>query len=605
MFSNSADRPNNTNDCGLGDGRSGTGIGGIGGPLEMANAIIKGFVMSRRTCVIYQPAIGACYEHMEYASKELVSARDPWSGWIYYDAGCAVLAHFAKFSRLGWANESGAGGASADDTWRAIPQSSDCQVSGRNPVSVARHGEPSYLTLAAPDGSDISIVIVNDSALTKTYRITIDVALAAARSPLHVWQTAAALPGERYDAGWLRRIEDAVSQRHDDADATYMLKVAPWSMVTATTLNDAHPRRLDLPAADERARAVLDADSERGVLYADDFRYEGMPEVGVSHNGKERRRRYVDARGAVPRYTTDSNGAFEIVDDETRGGVLRQQIDWKHAGNTWIEGNPRTAIGDMRWMNYRVSVDVMFEPYDGRAPYALLGAREMGGDKFTDAICAYDFKLRADGLFLLRRYGDEKVRGHCEDLRLAAERAGAKPFVVGAGVWNTVALEVAGNVATAMVNGAVVARWSDDAPQSAGRVNLGSGFDHVRFSNLRVERVDGYSPYYVALIDDMHVVSWADSRTPVLVYDGDWTHENGQSMFTYMRSISRTSQVGASLSHIFCGTGIDLFGPSDGGARLDVIVDGEMVGASLSTVATQGSLRTMFRVEGLSRGVTR
>ena len=71
----------------------------------MANTLIKGFVCSRRTHAIYQPAIGACYEHMEYAAKELISARDPWSGWLYYDVGCAVLEHFAKYAELGWEEE--------------------------------------------------------------------------------------------------------------------------------------------------------------------------------------------------------------------------------------------------------------------------------------------------------------------------------------------------------------------------------------------------------------------------------------------------------------------------------------------------------------------
>ncbi|WP_353889869.1 hypothetical protein, partial [uncultured Bifidobacterium sp.] len=46
--------------------------------------------------------MGACYGHLQYAAKELVSMRAPWSGWIYYDAGCAALAHFASFARLGW-----------------------------------------------------------------------------------------------------------------------------------------------------------------------------------------------------------------------------------------------------------------------------------------------------------------------------------------------------------------------------------------------------------------------------------------------------------------------------------------------------------------------
>ncbi len=37
--------------------------------------------------VIYQPAIGSFYEGAQYSFKELVSARDPWSGWMHYDAG--------------------------------------------------------------------------------------------------------------------------------------------------------------------------------------------------------------------------------------------------------------------------------------------------------------------------------------------------------------------------------------------------------------------------------------------------------------------------------------------------------------------------------------
>ena len=46
-------------------------------PLEMGNTIIKGFVNSRRTHFIYQPAIGSFYEGGQYSFKELLSARDP------------------------------------------------------------------------------------------------------------------------------------------------------------------------------------------------------------------------------------------------------------------------------------------------------------------------------------------------------------------------------------------------------------------------------------------------------------------------------------------------------------------------------------------------
>lgn len=609
VFSNSADRPNNTNGHGLGDGRVGTGIGGPGGPLEMANTIIKGFVESRRTCTIYQPAIGSCYDHMEYASKELISARDPWSGWIYYDAGCAVLAHFASFADLGWehgaeSEMNGSASPSAGDVWRAIPQASDCRVGGRNPVNGARHGEPSYVTLAAPDGSDMSVVIVNDSALPRTYRVAVDASLGAAGRPLRVWRTASAQPGEWYGAGWLRDSGYVIPER-DGGLTVATVTVDPWTMITVTTLVDVCPT--SLPSTAEHSRAVLDVDPDGGVMYADDFRYADEPPVEVSCADGVRAYPYVDARGgdggAVPRYTTDTNGAFEVVPDESRGRALRQQIDRNHAGDAWIEGDPRTAIGDMRWLDYQVSVDVCFEEYVGRAPYALVGAREMGGSKFTQHICAYDFTIQADGVFLLRRFGEEKVRGHLADLRAAASAAGTCPFRPGAGVWNTVALRVAGGDIAASVNGAVVAVWHDDAPQSSGRVNLGTSFNRVRFSDLRVERVDARPPYYAEFIDDMHMRSWDDSSTPVVEYEGTWTHENGQSMFTYLRTISKTNRRGSRLTYRFSGDGLDIFGPSDGGAALDVSVDGRVVGLGMPTMATDGALRTMFRIDGLGPGV--
>ena len=680
VFSNSADRPNNTNDCGLGDGSRGTGVGGPGGPLEMANTIIKGFVTSRRTCVIYQPAIGACYGHLQYAAKELVSMRDPWSGWIYYDAGCAALAHFASFARLGWepcASRTGIRVVTAvragirnvaPRVWRAIPQASGCAVAGRNPVNGARHGEPSYLTLAAPDGSDFSTVIVNDSALSRTYRIAVDPALAAVGRPLAVWRTAAAKPGERYDAGWLRRDDDIapdlVPASVPDVDsraispvgagpvgalpggyagwATAMVDVAPWSMVTVTTLRDVTPS--PLPASDEGDRPVLDMDPARGVLYADDFRYADAPDMEMSRADGPSLRPYLDARGgddgAVPRYANDLNGAFEIVPDADRGHALRQQIDRAHVGAAWNDGDPRTAIGDMRWTNYRASVDVRFETgatvahgalrhddvvaggigtggigvagtaaVDASPAYAMLGVREMGGAARPDDTCAYDLRLQPDGMWTLRRYGTVIAEGVVP----ANERSSGDGTVSASSDmsddsppastddWHRLELQAADAEITAWIDGERVARWTDPAPQTAGRVNLGSSFDHVRFSNLRVERVRGYVPAYTALIDDMHMVSWADSRTPVLEYAGEWTHENGQDMFTYMRTVSRTAQPWAALSHTFEGTGIDLFGRSDGGALLDVIVDGATIATAQPTVQTDGSLRAMFRVGGLPR----
>src|SRR5690349_9136077 len=162
-FSNSSFRPNNnTADPTV----AGTGIGGINGPLEMADTVVKGFVDSRRTNFVYQPAIGSFYEGEQYAYKELVSARDPWSGWIHYDGGLAVLQHFSDFAVTGWENATNTAGI-----WRVIPQAIAEGATGTNPVN-GRNGSPNYLTLAAPGKSNFSTVVVNDSEYPKTYRIT-------------------------------------------------------------------------------------------------------------------------------------------------------------------------------------------------------------------------------------------------------------------------------------------------------------------------------------------------------------------------------------------------------------------------------------------------
>ncbi len=132
----------------------------------MGNWVTTGFSASRRTLNIFQPAIGSFYDGFQYSSKELVNARDPWSGWMYYDGGLAVIEQFTQFAKLGWENADNTAGI-----WRAIPQASKSELGTGNPPSGARAGGASYTTLAAPDASDFSTVIINDSKFTKTYRI--------------------------------------------------------------------------------------------------------------------------------------------------------------------------------------------------------------------------------------------------------------------------------------------------------------------------------------------------------------------------------------------------------------------------------------------------
>ncbi|MFH8252279.1 family 16 glycoside hydrolase [Microbacterium sp. B2969] len=620
-FSSSADRPNNN--ASDEQGGFGTQFGGTNSALEMGNWITTGFNASRRTMNIFQPAIGSFYDGFQYSSKELVNARDPWSGWIYYDGGLAVLEQFTQFAKLGWENSDNTAGI-----WRAIPKASGSELGTGNPPSGARAGGASYTTLAAPDASDFSTVIVNDSKFTKTYKIVAKNLSLGADQTAELWETRAADAGEAYDANYLQPVGEVTP----DGTGTYTISVKPWSALTLTTLDQA-TKAADgtltakagngsaLPSSREYTaqgggRDVLDTDptgSVNGVtddatIYADDFDYSGLanikgydPATGqLVDSGQS----FVDARGskakpagtpsvqaeddgAIPRYTNDTNGAFESVTtaDAAHGRVLRQQVGPGMAGSAWNSGDPKTTIGDARWANYTVSADVLFEA--AGTQYATIGAREQGGTANGQSVSAAELKVDAAGAWTFMRFGSTLSSGTAP--------AG---FKAGAGVWNNIAVKVAGAVYTASINGVQVATFTDPTPQATGRIQLGSSFNFVQFDNLKVETVPGYTPYYSDVIDGMHQTSWADTSTKVLSFDANWSHVNGQGMFEWQRSASKSTAKGAALTYAFTGTGLDIIGTNSGTPTLDVIVDGVQVVASAPTYSA-GSERTAFMLRGL------
>ena len=91
-------------------------IGGYQSPLALLDSFPNAFVGSRRTMYMFQPAIGAFYEGIQYGHKELLSARDPWSGYIHYDPVLYMLGHITKLAKTGWENASNTAGI-----WRVLP----------------------------------------------------------------------------------------------------------------------------------------------------------------------------------------------------------------------------------------------------------------------------------------------------------------------------------------------------------------------------------------------------------------------------------------------------------------------------------------------------
>jgi hypothetical protein len=600
-FSNTSFRPNNnTKD----PSTAGTGIGGTGSALEMGNTIIKGFVNSRRTHFIYQPAIGSFYEGGQYSFKELLSARDPWSGWVHYDAGLDVLRHFSSFAKIGWENEDNTAGI-----WRTVSKASSAGAAGTNPVS-GRNGLPNYMTLAAPDKTDFSTVIVNDSEYTRNYKLqTVNMGYAGTPS-LAVWETREADVGQSFNSNYLKYRGQASA----DGGGVYTVQVKPFSIVTVTTLAAADIEADPLPVEGERT--VLDTDvtgavrnTTDNVLYADDFDYSGQTVPIIGADGEiAGSQDYIESRGGsksvIPRYTHDRNGAFEVyLDEQSQNYVLRQQLDREimGLGGTWNGGDPVTAIGDYRWTNYRASVDVSFETNNtfGGNNYAAIGARyQGGGSSHNIGGTPYVLKFWLDGGWQLLVNNSGVANGN-----VASGTGGVKidGFDTAHDAWHNIAIQVAGDKITAYVDDVLVASYSDPNPKLSGRVDLASGYYHVRFDNLLVESVDGYVPYYTEALDDFEMHDLSASRATKLVYNNQWDHRNGQGMYHYQRTLTTNQGAGATLTYTFTGTGLDLLGPNNGTAVLEATVDGQLTVMSDKTIASKELYQT-YALRGLEYG---
>jgi hypothetical protein len=468
------------------------------------------------------------------------------------------------------------------------------------------------MTLAAPDRKNFSTVFVNDSEYTQTYHITTNNMGYTGKPSLEIWETRAADPGKAFNSNYLKYLGNVSA----DAGGVYNITVKPYSVMTVTTLVNHGLPEFNTPLPVEGPRTVLDTDATGSVqnttdqiLYADNFDYSAktVPVLGTGGQiiGTES---YIASRGGskgvIPRYTSDRNGAFEAyLPDGSANYVLRQQVDQAvmGLGGTWNNGNPITGIGDNRWLNYKASVDVSFENNSTQNGnnYAAIGARQQGGGNshYMNGT-PYFLKFWFDGGWQLLVDGASAASGNVVSGTGGVTIPG---FTAAYNAWHTIAIQAVENKVTAYLDGVTLATYTDSKPRLSGRVDLASGYYYTRFDNLKVETVDGYAPYYSESNDNLEMVDLAAIPVSKLIYSGAWAHENGKSMYNYQRSLSTSKGVGATLQYTFEGAGLDILGPNDGSAQLEVTVDGKVVNPSAGTMAS-GDLYQTFTLRGLDYG---
>ena len=508
-----------------------TGIG-IGGPmsaLDVANRLVKSYARSRRSLYIFQPAIGGLYPGAKYPGKQLLEMDTPWSGYFQQDTvALAVMHHFTDFAVTGWRDQTAA------KNWRYVPSATVSEVAGTENLTQA-FGAASVMTLVAPDETDYTVMLINDTSAPQTYQITVK-NLAAATKPLYVWQTWAD------DAGKIHDREKTTTLTPVNGNVT--VTIEPRAIISATT-TDFQPQAL-LPNPDVKTDQPLQQDPENHVLFHDDYTYADMPAD------------YLTRRGGTPKYTTDMDGAFEVVEQDGKRG-LQQKITEQSRALAWeTQTDPNFTVGDIRWLNYAAALKFTFDTTTRQntvsANYIGLGVRSV--DDFEGSLFSAPYVATLTVGGKLRFY----VRG--------ALAATLDVPVFDAEVSHELIVEATDRHVTLQIDGQTYVTYDDpsDQPGLAGQVKVGTGYFKTVIQALTVTSTS--APAVLGHRRD-------DLDASLTFSDDQWERLAARFPHAWERSQS-IGEKGATVDFDVEGTGFVLFGTQAHASRLQLAVDGRI-----------------------------
>lgn len=508
-----------------------TGIG-IGGPmsaLDVANRLVKSYARSRRSLYIFQPAIGGLYPGAKYPGKQLLEMDTPWSGYFQQDTvALAVMHHFTDFAVTGWRDQTAA------KNWRYVPSATVSEVAGTENLTQA-FGAASVMTLVAPDETDYTVMLINDTSAPQTYQITVK-NLAAATKPLYVWQTWAD------DAGKIHDREKTTTLTPVNGNVT--VTIEPRAIISAT-ITDFQPQAL-LPNPDVKTDQPLQQDPENHVLFHDDYTYADMPAD------------YLTRRGGTPKYTTDMDGAFEVVEQDGKRG-LQQKITEQSRALAWeTQTDPNFTVGDIRWLNYAAALKFTFDTTTRQntvsANYIGLGVRSV--DDFEGSLFSAPYVATLTVGGKLRFY----VRG--------ALAATLDVPVFDAEVSHELIVEATDRHVTVQIDGQTYVTYDDpsDQPGLAGQVKVGTGYFKTVIQALTVTSTS--APAVLGHRRD-------DLDASLTFSDDQWERLAARFPHAWERSQS-IGEKGATVDFDVEGTGFVLFGTQAHASRLQLAVDGRI-----------------------------
>ena len=490
-----------------------SGLIGRNGPIDVANRIINSYYNGKMTMYEFQPAVASYYNGSCYSPKQLIRAWEPWSGHYVLDIGFWMAMHFSRFSQKGWMFINGA-----------------CYGDGEEDHAITNTTH-NFMTLTAPDRSELSMFFTNESEEPRIYNVQIK-DMAFQDAALSTVITRGPSGRQSYDANWFQRGKTIRCSKNKHG--IFTVKVPPQSIMTVTTLDTSWVNGVNTFSG------IQPPSSARLTLpYRDRLEYT-KEEICV--------------RGCAPRYMTDQGGAFELIETAEDGYVICQRISRQILPTNWrFRGTPLplTSFGDDKWHSYSAEVDVRLANLDENN-FAGIGVR------YTSAVtcefssmCGYTGRLYGDGSWKLMDMENVAAEGILSQVNPKE--------------WNHLKLIVLGNSIFFFINGNFLTKYTPQCMINSGRVSLCSDYSWNMFRNIAVEPVR-LQPLYVRRID-----CFGDN----ILYNENWEIHAMESYMFYNRT-SMEAKAGAEFSCTFEGTGISIIGTAKN-AEFTVLIDGHTI----------------------------
>ena len=289
-----------------------------------------------------------------------------------------------------------------------------------------------FVSLKDSDSKNYSVIIESGGA-SKAQRLRFQITGGLSDGHVHVWRTNARQS--------FVQLPDLIPQK-----GAFSITIEPASVYSLTTTT-----------GQGKGTATPPKPAPFPFPYADDF-----DEYHI---------------GATPKYLSDQNGVFEIVECKGRSGSCLEQMIVRRPISWGMTPDPFTYAGDIGWRDYEVNSDILFNE---KGDATVLGRIE-SADVFQGN------KARWPSAYILTVNDAGEWELKSAKYKVATRKLASGRLSFDKMKWHRLSLRFRGTTIRAAIDGTVLATVTDSS-HTKGMAGIGSGWNHVLFDNFSVQR---------------------------------------------------------------------------------------------------------------------